>query len=176
MYGFGLSNTFVDADVSVDRNAEPDMTNTATTKASSSTAPVTATSVCNAVSTAATAGGTTTMSNPSCSTSVASGETHETTAKAKKNDICVSAGGIGSDSFTDSTDGSFGSESFVQTSDIGVRSDQIHRDDWTPYQYDWRSEVGEYDVILLRQFQHTPYPPPPEKTFLYTSVLSRNPS
>ena len=132
------------------------MTNTATTKASSSTAPVTATSVCNAVSAAATAGGSTTMSNPSCITSAASGEIHEDAA-TKKNDTCVFAGGVGSDSFTDLTDGSFGSEVFVQTSDLGVRNDQTYRVDWTTHPY-WRSEVGEHD-ILLRRFQ---YPPPQE--------------
>ena len=57
MYSIDLSNTFADADGSVDHSTEPDMTNTATTKASSSTTPFTATLVCNAVSIAATAGG-----------------------------------------------------------------------------------------------------------------------
>ena len=37
----------------------------------------------------------------------------------------VSAGNIGSDSFTDLTDGSFGSEEFVQTSDFHVQSDRV---------------------------------------------------
>ena len=37
----------------------------------------------------------------------------------------VSASNVSSDSFTDLTDSSFGSEAFVQTSDFHVQSDRV---------------------------------------------------
>ena len=78
------------------------------------------------------------MSNPSHTTSAVS----ETTAETMK-----SAGDVGSDSFTDLTDGSFGSEAFVQTSDFRMQSDQAYREDWTMYPY-WRNEVRVGKHIL----------------------------
>lgn len=135
-----LSNTFTDAYGLVDHSTEPDITNTTTTEASNSATPVTATSAFTTITSAATTGDTTSMSNPSRTTSAVSDGTHDTTAEAMKSDTYVSAGDVGSDSFTDLTDGSFGSETFVQTSDFRVQSDQPCNEDWTMYPY-WRNEV-----------------------------------
>lgn len=86
-------------------------------------------------------GDTTSVNNPShTSSAVMSGGIRESTAEAMKSDTYVSTGDVGSDSFTDFTDGSFGSEAFVQTSDFHIRSDQAYREDWTMYTH-WRNEV-----------------------------------
>lgn len=50
------------------------------------------------------------------------------------------AGGVGSDSFTDVTGGSFVSETHVETSDVYV-CEQPRKDDWTVHPY-WKSEVS----------------------------------
>ena len=86
-------------------------------------------------------------SNPSCISSTVTGEVQNTTVEAMESDTSVYAGDLGSESFTDFTDRSFGSEAFVQTSDLSMQRDQTYTDSWRSCPY-WKSEVGEHKVHL----------------------------
>ena len=86
-------------------------------------------------------------SNPSCVSSTVTGEVQNTTVEAMESDTSVYAGDLGSESFTNFTDRSFGSEAFVRTSDLSMQRDQTYTDGWRSCPY-WKSEVGEHKVHL----------------------------
>ena len=108
------------------------------------------TTTCSKTTTSAATGvhvTTTSMSNPTCISSTVTGEVQNTTVDAMKSDTCVFAGDLGSESFTDFTDRSFGSEAFVQTSDLSMQRDQTYTNGWRSCTF-WRSEVSEHKVHL----------------------------